>query len=142
MPLELIPLCTIDAVLAEPLVPGAGPAGFRMVFEVKSATVSGERITGSLRHGTAADWIVLNGTVGTLDVRTVLETTDGAIIYCTYEGRVDLSQGPGALPMYVAPKFETGDDRYAWLNTIQAIGVGTTEGSALHYEWFEARVRS
>ena len=41
--------------------------------------------------------------------------------------------------MYVSPLFETGDPRYAWLNTIQAVGKGEFVGSNLHYEWYEVR---
>jgi hypothetical protein len=41
---------------------------------------------------------------------------------------------------YVAPVFETGDERYAWLNRIQAIGRGILyEDISLHYEWYEVR---
>jgi hypothetical protein len=39
----------------------------------------------------------------------------------------------------VAPTFETGDERYAWLNSIQAVGKGTLDGSAVHYDWYEVR---
>ena len=42
-------------------------------------------------------------------------------------------------PIYVAPLFETGDPRYSWLNSIQAVGKGLLDGNRLSYEWFEAR---
>jgi hypothetical protein len=54
----------------------------------------------------------------------------------------DWSQGP-QLPatVYVVPRFETSDERYLWLNRIQAIGNGTLyeDGLSLDYEWYEAR---
>ncbi len=46
------------------------------------------------------------------------------------QGRRDFSQGMDA-PIYTAPKFETGDDRYAWLNKIQAVAKGIVDGSTL-----------
>ena len=42
-------------------------------------------------------------------------------------------------PVYVAPTFETGHPDYAWLNGIQAVGIGRLDGERLHYEWFELR---
>ena len=73
----------------------------------------------------AADWMTVNAAMlGTLDVRALLETDDGALIYTWYHGRLDLSQGPGASPAYAAPLYETGDERYAWLNKIQAVAKG------------------
>ena len=69
--------------------------------------------------------------VGTLDVRALLETDDGALIYTWYHGRLDLSQGPGTSPAYAAPLYETGDERYAWLNLIQAVAKGElTDGGS------------
>ena len=51
-------------------------------------------------------------------------------------------QGP-QLPatIYVAPRFETCDERYLWLNRIQAVGKGTLQedGLSLYYEWYEVR---
>jgi hypothetical protein len=92
----------------------------------------------------AADWILIGpeGTA-TLDVRATLRTDDGAIIFMQYNGKVaaDLSQGV-QLPatVYVAPRFEACDERYAWLNRIQAIGKGTVhEDLSLDYEWYEVR---
>ena len=41
-----------------------------------------------------------------------------ALIYITYEGRAGCSEGPGK-PIYMAPKFETSDERYTWLNAVE-----------------------
>lgn len=38
-----------------------------------------------------------------------------------------------------APTFEVSDDRYAWLNTVQAVGRGQLDGSRLVYELAEVR---
>jgi hypothetical protein len=57
----------------------------------------------------------------------------------SYSGRSDHSQGHGVRPLYSAPLFETGDPRYAWLNTVQAIGKGIVRDNVIHYEIYEVR---
>jgi hypothetical protein len=138
MTLELIPLCTVAVVLDDFIVVGDGPAGTRLIAEVKSATVTGARLNGSLKGAASADWITMVGSIVSLDVRVTFETDDGAIILSQYRGRTDFSTGGGA-PIYVAPTFETGDERYAWLNLVQAVGKGTLDGPKLDYEWYEVR---
>lgn len=140
MAIELVPLCTIDLVLAEEqLFVGEGPAGLRVIAEAASVTVTGDRLSGTMKGGAGADWLTVAGTVGTIDARMAIETDDGALVYMSYGGRMDLSAGPGGAPLYTAPRFETGDPRYAWLNLVQAVAKGTLEGTALHYEVAEVR---
>ncbi len=138
MPPELVPLCTVDAVLRDPIAVGHGPLGTRLVIEVAEARVEGERLSGRMKGMAGADWVVLAGAVGVLDVRMTLETDDGAVVLVTYSGRMDLSEGLDG-PIRVAPTFETGDDRYAWLNVVQAVGVGRADSNRLRYEWSEVR---
>lgn len=83
------------------------------------------------------DWLILRPD-GVLehDVRITLKTDDGAFIYVRYTGirhgppevMARLAQGetvdPSAYYFRVAPRFETGAERYAWLNNILAVGVG------------------
>ena len=136
----LVPLCSLDITMGETLLVGDGPAGFRVVAEVAGGTVSGDRLRGSLAGNAMADWIVVNGGIATVDVRGVLRTHDDATVYVQYRGRIDMSNGPGTAPIYVAPTFETADERYAWLNLVQAVGVGTLDGEHLHYDWYEVAV--
>jgi Protein of unknown function (DUF3237) len=58
-----------------------------------------------------------------------------------YHARLDASQGlQFPMTIYVAPRFETGDQRYTGLNPIQAVGKGTlNEDLSLDYEWYEIR---
>jgi len=137
---ELVPLCSIDIVMGESLLVGDGPAGFRVVAEVGSGTVSGERLKGTLAGNSMADWLVVNGGVATVDVRGTLRTHDDALVYVAYGGRIDMSSGALTEPIVVAPRFETSDERYSWLNLVQAVGVGRLDGEHLHYDWFEVRV--
>jgi hypothetical protein len=141
--LELIPLCTCVVDVAPPLAVGAGPAGGRSVSDIVSATVKGERMQATLAGAAAADWLVRTGAIGVIDVRMTLRTDDGALIYVRYGGRLDLSNPAAGITAYVAPVFETGDERYAWLNAIQAVGkgkLGIKDGAArIDYEFFEVR---
>ena len=139
MTLELVPLATMTATFSETFVLEGTPAGGRYIFEVGSLVVDGERVRATLKGRAAADWLVVgpDGT-GTLDGRALLETNDGALVYAQYNGRVDLAAGAGA-PVYATPRFETGDDRYRWLNKIQAVGKGAFDGTTLVYELFELR---
>jgi hypothetical protein len=139
MSLELVPLATMVVELADPLVLPNTPAGTRVIVEVKGFTVEGERLRGRNKGTAAADWLTIgpDGT-GTLDVRATMETDDGALIYAYYQGRRDFSEGMDA-PLYTAPKFETGDERYAWMNKIQAVAKGTLVGNTLTYDIYELR---
>ncbi|MCJ7673133.1 MAG: DUF3237 domain-containing protein [Acidimicrobiia bacterium] len=142
MTIELIPLATARITLAEPFILPATPSGTRIIAEVRSGEYEGERLRGSLKGVAAADWMTLSAEgVGTLDVRALLETHDGALVYSWYHGRTDFSEGPGVKPIYVAPLFESGDERYTWLNSIQAVAKGTLSenNTLLTYEICEVR---
>ena len=140
MTIELVPLGTMVARLRKPFVLGGTPAGTRMIFEVEEAWIAGDRLNGKMIGQAAADWLVVgaDGT-GTLDVRSLVETDDGALVFIQYTGRVDTTT-PGA-PIYSTPRFETGDERYLWLNKIQAVGKGTLSngGATLTYELCEVQ---
>jgi hypothetical protein len=41
--------------------------------------------------GTASDWLILTGDIGTVDVRMALRTYDGALIGLRYIGKLDVS---------------------------------------------------
>ena len=142
MAIELVPLCTLRIQLKPPIEVSAGPAGTRLIGELVSVQVKGDRLRGEMLGAAAADWLIVSpeGT-GTVDVRMALQTDDGAVIFVQYNGRMDLSKG-FQFPMtaYVAPRFETGDERYAWLNRIQAVGKGILyEDLSLDFEWYEIR---
>jgi hypothetical protein len=135
-----VPLCTIRIQLNPPIDSGAGPAGQRMIGEVASAEFKGDRLAGELLGAASADWLVMGtGGTGLVDARLTMRTHDGATVFVQYNGRLDFTDG-FPCPVYVAPRFETGDERYAWLNRIQALGKGSlNEDFSLEYEWYEAR---
>ena len=134
--MELIPLGTFTVELARKGIfdIGDGPAGKRIIFEVESGRFEGDRLKANIKGSAGADWSVTdaNGTM-TLDVRCTLETDasdsgDSALIYMTYSGRADFSDGPGTKPIYTAIMFETTHDDYRWLNNILAVSKGTATG--------------
>lgn len=137
--IELIPLCTAVVEVAPPQGIGAG----RSIGELRSVEMTGERMTASLAGVAAADWMSLAGAVGTIDVRMTLRTHDGALVYVQYGGRLDLADRANGLHAKVAPVFETGDERYAWLNAVQAVGKGKLipgpDGTRIEYEFYEVR---
>ncbi len=131
--MELEPLGQLQLDLTERTELGKTPAGRRSIVSITGGKMTGERLTGTVK-GPAADWFLLRpDRSGTLDVRFTLETDDGAVILVSYTGKADFSQGFDA-PMYSCPTFETGDERYAWLNGVQAVAKGTMEGVSLTYE--------
>ena len=134
--LELVPLANAVVSLAPPVMIPNAPQGTRVIVEVTGFDVKGERFCGHQKGVAGADWMTAtpDGTLGTLDVRVTLETDDGAAVYMHYSGRLDLSEGFGAKPIYNAPLFETGDARYAWLNDIQGVAVGELTAEGVVYQ--------
>lgn len=142
MSIALIPLCTARITLAAPFLLPATPSGTRVIVETTSFDIEGERIRAHMKGQAGADWLTVDANmIGTLDVRALLETHDGALIFTWYRGRIDLSAGPGQSPAYAAPLYDTGDERYAWINKIQAVAKGQTsaDGTRLEYEIYELR---
>lgn len=136
---ELIHVGSMKVGLAEDMhiIPG-GPKGTRVVADVTSIELEGERIRASMLSSAAADWLTLSpdSSYGTLDVRGTLKTDDGAVIYVEYSGKIDLASGR----VISAPTFQTGDERYDWMNRAQFIGDGTNSPeTGLVYEIYEVR---
>jgi hypothetical protein len=125
--------------LGPPAIFEPTPSGARWIVEAKAGRIVGERIEAELTGDANADWFIIGpGQVGTVDARLLARTADGALILLQYNGRVDLADGPGSI--YIAPRFDTSDERYRWLNAIQAVGRGTfTDQTTLVYELYEVR---
>ena len=138
--------CTYYATLKEPVAVGPGPFGNRLVFEVTGGRVEGGRINGNLLTG-GGDWLLV-GTDGwgRLDVRGQLLTDDGAAIYISYFGVLEMNDkvqqavGGGSGTDYgdqyfrTNPRFETGDPRYAWLNQTVFVAEGRVRPGQVEYK--------
>ena len=133
--MELIHEFTLKAGLAPLLPVGKGPIGDRMFFGVTGGELTGDRLQGKILGG--GEWGLL-GPDGFIrvDVRLQVETHDGAFLYLQYVGLLNMDEAvQNALAtgsetdfdgtyFYINPRFETGDERYAWLNTTFFIGEG------------------
>lgn len=126
---------------------GKVPAGRRRIAPVTGGTFAGERLRGVVRPG--ADWVINRPDgVMLIDVRLVLETDDGALIYLTYQGRFlaaaeameRFSRGqllsPSEYSLAAVAKFECGNDRYDWLNDCICVASGTQTYAGPIYEFF------
>jgi len=134
---------TMRAVLAAGLPIGAGPSGLRLVAAVSTGTVTGERLNGTI-VGPGADWVKLGKDgLARVDVRLQISSDDGALIYVTYDGLLELNEkavaalGDHSLEtawrdqyFRTAPVFETGANQYEWLQQSLFVAKGriTTDG--------------
>ena len=137
--MELVHEFDLHADLGTTLVPGAGPHGTRMIVGVDDGWVKGERVNGTVT-GPGADWVMIGPDgYGRIDVRLQVVTDDGAVLYVTYTGLLEMNDAVVSATMgdgttdfddqyfRTTPRFETGDERYAWLNDIQAVGIGDAD---------------
>jgi hypothetical protein len=87
-------------------------------------------------------------------VRAAAKLDDGAVVYMTYNGRLNIppdvapkvmnrataeTVDPGAYYFRTAPTFETASQKYAFLNRIQAIGIGRLTKVGVSYTVYEIK---
>lgn len=131
-----------------------GPLGRRVLFGAAGGSFTGEQLCGTVLAG-GGDWALFraNGAM-TLDVRLTLRTQDGALVLMTYGGRwvtpPELREAaadpqrryeidPSHYYFRTNPLFETGSDRYAWLNDVVAIGSGYLVPGGVAYKVFQVQ---
>ena len=73
------------------------------------------------------------------DVFRNLEQSGALVRLCTRLKQGEWPAAGAGAPVYATPRFETGDERYRWLNRVQAVGKGVLHGSTLTYELYELR---
>lgn len=140
MPLEALPAEFVGTLSARtndvkrPMITD-GPFGTKTVATVTGGSLVGPKINATTPEGVAAgDWLtVLAGGTFALDVRLSLRTDDGADIYVTYTG-FGARNEDGTATIRTAPRFETGDERYSWLNNLFCVAIGTTTPDGVEYE--------
>jgi hypothetical protein len=147
--MDLVEECLLHAELTgQNLDVGSGPYGSRVVATVTGGWVKGDRINGTL-VGAGADWLLIGPDGwGRLDVRAQLQTDDGAVIYAQYIGLLELNEAvaaamaPGGATGFddqyfrTAPIMETGDERYAWVNTTLFVGEGRIHENGVEYRLY------
>jgi hypothetical protein len=134
--MELVEEFTFSARLGAPEPIGPGPFGNRRIRPVAGGEVTGERIRGAVTPG-GADWVLVGADGwGRLDVRLTIRTDDGAFLYVQYFGVIEYNDAAlaanagertaeyGEFYFRTAPRIETGDDRYDWVNRCVFVGEG------------------
>jgi len=146
--MKLEPLLSYRATLKPMVMVGPGPFGNRAIVDVTGGAFEGPRLRGKILPS-GADWLLMGADgFGRLDVRATFETDDGAFLYLSYHGLLEmndrvmtaLTQGPatafGEVRFFTAPRFETGDPRYAWLNRVVAVAEGRVLPNAVEYRMY------
>ena len=140
-----------EIALAPPQELGDSPLGRRRIIPITGGTFRGERLSGRVLPG-GADWqVIRHDGVAELDARYTLETEDQALIYVRNfgyrHGPADVLQrlaagepaDPSLYYMRTTPRFETGAERYRWLNRIICVATGARRAAAVELEVFEVK---
>lgn len=129
-------LFRMTALVSAPISIQHGPQGSRMIVPAVGGTVEGPNISGKVLGGIGAEWATVrpDGSMKA-DVRLVLETNDGAAILMAYNGIATVVGE--SLTVRIAPLFETGDPQYAWLNKVQAVGLGAPTDIGINYDVYQ-----
>jgi hypothetical protein len=146
--LRLEPLLRAEITLAAPQELGDTPHGRRRVIPITGGSFRGERLSGRVLAG-GADWQVIRADgVAELDARYTLETLEGALIYVRNfgyrHGPADVIRrlvagepvDPALYYMRTTPRFETGAERYRWLNGLICVATGARRAAAVELEVF------
>lgn len=151
-------LCEVRILLEEgaPITVGQSPWRNRRVSNIAGGDFDGPRLQGEV-VSSGADWSELGldsdgNALIALDVRSVWRTGDEAIIYVTYGGRFVIPASkmeifadparidaldPSQYYFRTNPTFETSDERYAWLNSIIAVGLGKRTSTGVAYRVYQ-----
>lgn len=142
-------LCELKADIEDPQEIGMTPRGMRIIYPVSGGTVKGPKVNGEvLPFG--ADWLIFRADgVAELDVRATMRTDDGELIHAFYRGilKADLDVmariqngeevDPSEYYFRTTPVFETGSEKYAWLNQIICVGVGKSLPKQVQYKIYQ-----
>ena len=149
--LRLEPFAHAEIALAPAHELGEAPLGRRRIIPITGGRFSGPRIAARVLGG-GADWqIVRRDGVAELDARYTLQTDDGALIDVRNHGLrhgpaevlAKLARGepvdPSSYYMRTTPRFETGDERYAWLNRMVCVATGARHAAAVELDIYEVK---
>jgi hypothetical protein len=127
----------LDLVLdTQPANNVGSPGVTRVIVPVSGGTFTGPKLKGTV-VGPGGDWILRRPDGSSiLDVRIILQTDDSQKIYMTYRG-ISITPPGGTQYWRIAPVFETGAEKYAWLNNIVAVGVHRTVPGKVAYRIYQ-----
>jgi len=125
------------AGLQPPQIIGPVPEGIRANWYITGGEVSGPKLRGRLRAEGADFFTLRPDGIAVVDVRTVIETHDGALIYVFYEGIGDLGidgydnllrgELPPSLPLTTSPHMRCAHPDYQWVQRLHCVGVGAVD---------------
>lgn len=134
--MELVELAEVELTYTALEAIDYGSGG--QLYGTMEGTLTGSRLGGSLRLTNLAPRRADDVNLPTL--RGVLTTTDGAVVWVELDGIATLRAEDHARVFVTTFRFRTGDDRYAWLNTVfgvlegvlDSVAVGGTARGRLH----------
>jgi hypothetical protein len=98
------------------------PGGNRVVVPVSTGTFEGPKLKGTVIAPSGDAITIRQDGSSVLDLRLLLQTDDGQKILMTCRG-IAYAGPDGTLFARIQPLFETGAERYSWLNKVVAVGV-------------------
>ena len=102
--INLIPLATVSVAGGDRYRVDDGPFGNRVIAGISEGRWEGDRLRGNI-VGPGGDWAMPGpGGAMLLDVRQVIETDDGAVIYVAYHGRADRNRATYTIAPTFAPR--------------------------------------
>ncbi|MFF5209286.1 DUF3237 domain-containing protein [Streptosporangium sp. NPDC000396] len=144
--MRLEPLASFHVKLSPILDLGDSHWGRRRIIDIAGGSFEGPRLSGDILPG-GADWQVLHADgMASIDTRYTLRTHDGAHLYISTSGvrhgppevLARLAAGevvdPSAYYFRLFCRFETGDERYLWLNRTLAVASGARTADAVRYD--------
>lgn len=128
-------LYKISLDIDKPFDTGKSVYGTRIAYPIRGGVFEGPKIKGTVK-AVGEDWLTkVDDMTNKLDVRIVLETEEGDLIACSYNGIVHIS-ADGLTYWRITPTFQTSSKKYDWLNYTLAIGKGGFVDGKVTYEVF------
>ena len=142
-------LCEIVTDIGDPQDIGATPHGMRLIYPTLGGTVAGSKLNGTvLSFG--ADWALFRTDGATeLDVRCTIQADTGDLIYYQCKGILDASDeiiqcltngedvDESQYYCRTTIMFETGSEKYGWLNKIVCVGKIKFETNRIRHKTFQ-----
>lgn len=128
---------------------GDTPCGSLRIFQYDSGNFEGPKLKGTVVPGGGGTALTRHDDVLEIEARLTLATHDNEKIYVTWKGlrhgpkevidRVNRGEtvDPGTYYFRTTPYFETGSQKYAWLNRICSIATGSRNASGRTIQVFQ-----
>ena len=123
--------------------------GHRNIIKSIGGTFEGPKLKGEMLPG-GGDWFLIRPDgIAEGDVRDTYKTDDGHLFYVYYRAIINASPtawekifkdeivDPSEYYLKATPCFETGSDKYSWLNGIVAVASGRFIPGGVSYEVFK-----